>query len=97
MSQSQCKQKDEGKDGVLPHKIMRRCRRAVFFRALLDHKKLKICVYFCDGYREFFTLCLIRGRVRMRMKDGGECGESEETSVCVRECLCPVSVTSLSQ
>ena len=48
------------------------CRRVVFFRAVLESKKLKICVYFCDGYREFFTLCLIRERERVRREDGGK-------------------------
>ncbi len=54
-------------------------------------KSLKKCVYFCDGYREFFTLCLIRQRERVRRKDGGKkterCSECEEMCVCA--CFCP--------
>lgn len=40
------------KRGV-PHMLVCSCRRVVFFRAVLECKKLKICVYFCDGYRVF--------------------------------------------
>lgn len=46
-------------------------RRVLFFRAVLECKKLKTCVYFFDGYREFSLYAsLERGRERVRMKDG---------------------------
>lgn len=35
-------------------KMVCSCCRVGFFQALLECKKLKICAYLCDGYREFF-------------------------------------------
>lgn len=37
----------------LPDKMLGSCWRVLFFRAVLECKKEKICVYFCDGYRVF--------------------------------------------
>lgn len=62
---------------ALLEKMACSCRSVVFFHSTVECKKLKICVYFCDGYREFFSLCLIR-----ECEEEGwgekteECGES---------------------
>lgn len=52
-----------------------------FCHAMLECKKLKICVYFCDGYREFFTLCLIRESEEERWGQTEGCRKSEEMFV----------------
>lgn len=66
------RQRKKKRGKVFPDKMVCSCWRVVIFRAVLECKKLKICVYFCDGYREFFTLCLIRERESERREDGGE-------------------------
>lgn len=57
------------------------CWRVGFFQALLECKKLKICVYFCDGTESFSTLCLIRESEEER------CGKNWGMS-CRDVCLC---------
>lgn len=46
-------QKESKGEKVLPDKMVRSCWRVLFFHAVLECKKEKICVYFCDGYRVF--------------------------------------------
>ncbi len=71
------------------------CGRVVFFRAVRECKKLKIYVYFSDGYIEFFTLCLIRERASEKERWGKTegCSECEEMCFCVCVCLCPAPVS----
>lgn len=74
------------KEDVRQRKFHTRCcavAGVLFFHAMLECKKLKICVYFSDGYREFFTLCLIREGEEERWGKTEGCRESGEMFVCV--------------